>query len=93
MYIQHEDDGKAGRFFITEGSKSLAEMDYSRRGPEHIVILHTEVAKSLEGKGVGKELVAAGVAYAREHGIKIIPVCAFAKAVMERTPEYADVIG
>ena len=92
MHIQHEDDGKQGRFFIQDGGKDLAEMDYIWRGPDHITIIHTEVDGSLEGKGVGKELVAAGVAFAREKGIGIVPVCSYAKAVMERTPEYEDVL-
>ena len=92
MHIQQEDDGQQGRFYINEGGKDLAEMDYIWRMPSHITVVHTEVDESLEGKGVGKELVAAAVAFAREKGIGIVPVCAFAKAVMERTPDYADVL-
>ncbi len=92
MHIQQEDDGKNGRFFIQDNGTDMAEMDYVWRGPQHITIVHTEVDESLKGKGVGKELVAAGVAFARERGIGIVPVCAFAKALMERTPEYADVL-
>ncbi len=93
MHIQHEDDGRLGRFFINDAGKDMAEMVYNWRGPAHIVILHTEVDESLGGKGVGKELVAAGVAFAREKGIHIVPVCAFAKAIIERKQEYADVLG
>jgi predicted GNAT family acetyltransferase len=40
---------------------------------------------------VGGKLVAAAVAYAREHGVGILPLCPFAKSVFDRTPEYADV--
>ena len=30
--------------------------------------------------------------YAREKGIKIIPLCPFAKSVFDKTPEFRDVL-
>jgi predicted GNAT family acetyltransferase len=92
MNIQHEDDGKSGRFFISEGDKDLAEMTYSWDGDERFIIEHTEVDPSLEGKGIGKALVAAGVEFAREKGVKILPACPYTKKVMERAAEYQDVL-
>lgn len=92
MNIQHETTERGGRFFISEAGKDIAEMAYVWAGTERIVITHTEVDPSLEGKGVAKDLVASGVAFAREKGIHIQPVCPYAKHIMERTPEYADVL-
>jgi predicted GNAT family acetyltransferase len=91
MHIQQENNDIRGRFFINENGKDLAEMDYSWRHGT-MVILHTEVDESLAGKGVGKSLVDAAVAYAREHKISILPICSYAKKVMERSPEYADIL-
>lgn len=92
MHIQHEESGKGGRFFIQEEGRDVAEMTYVRVGDERIIIDHTEVDDSLGGQGVGKMLVDAGVAMAREKGLTIMPLCPFAKKVMERTDEYADVL-
>jgi predicted GNAT family acetyltransferase len=92
MNIQHEDTGRGGRFYISEEGRDLAEMVYHWDGDKRMVIDHTEVDPSLEGKGIGKALVARGVEFAREKGIVIVPVCPYAKKVMERTPEYADVL-
>ena len=92
MLIQHEVLGKGGRFFLSEGGKDLAEMVYVWAGADKFIIEHTAVDPSLEGKGVGKALVAAGVGFAREKGVTILPLCPYAKKVMERTPEYADVL-
>lgn len=50
------------------------------------------MAKSLAGKGVGKELVLAAVQFARREKARIIPICSYAKKVLERTDEYADVL-
>ena len=44
------------------------------------------------GQGVGRDLVRTAVEYAREHDLKIIPVCPFARSVIDGTPEYQDVV-
>jgi uncharacterized protein len=92
MNIQHQDDGKNGLFFIAENGKTLAEMAYKWSGPHQFTILHTEVDESLEGQGIGKQLVQKGVEFAREKGSKIVPRCTFANAVIHRTPAFQDVL-
>jgi uncharacterized protein len=91
MNIQHEYNDGRGRFFIQEEGRDLAEMDYNLRNGA-MVILHTEVDPSLEGKGVGKALVDAAATYAREQKMHILPYCPFAKKVLERSSEYADLL-
>ena len=92
MNIQHESEGRGGRFFLSEGDRDLAEMTYIWDGDERFIIQHTEVDPSLEGKGVGKALIAAGVEFAKEKHVKILPVCPYAKKVMERSEEYQEVL-
>jgi predicted GNAT family acetyltransferase len=61
--------------------------------PENkMVIEHTEVDEVLRGKNIGYELVHAGVEYARHHGLKIIPLCPFARSVINKKPEFQDVL-
>ncbi len=45
-----------------------------------------------EGKGFGKKMVTKAVEFAREKGIKILPLCPFAKSVFDKTPEFRDVL-
>lgn len=92
MKIQQKDDGKTGMFFIEQEDEILAELVYSWRGKDRIIIEHTEVDDILKGKGAGKELVAKSVEFAREKGIKVIPVCSFAKSIFEKTKEYEVVL-
>jgi predicted GNAT family acetyltransferase len=92
MLIQHEPNGKGGRFYLAENGKNLGEMVYVWAGDERFIIDHTEVDPSMEGKGVGKALVAAGVEFAREKSVKILPLCPYAKRVLERSAEYQDVL-
>jgi predicted GNAT family acetyltransferase len=90
MNIRHEAQSHKGVFIMDDNGTTAGEL-YYMTGAGRIVIDHTEVEPAYEGKGVGKQLVAAAVAYARQQQIKIVPVCPFAKAVFERTPDYADV--
>ncbi len=92
MQIQHEDNVSKGTFFIEEEGKRLAEMTYSKAGEDKIIIDHTEVSDALRGTGAGKKLVNEAVQYARAHGIKIIPLCPFAKAVLTKGDAYKDIL-
>ena len=41
---------------------------------------------------IGKDLVKAGVDFARQNNLKIIPLCPFAKAEFEKHADYTDVL-
>lgn len=91
MLIQHKKvDGK-GMFYVGQEGAILAELVYTMPSDDKIIIEHTEVDKSLEGKGVGKQLVETAVEYARNHSLKIIPLCSFAKGVFDRVSSFSDV--
>lgn len=92
MNIQQEDDGKIGMFFIEQDDKRVAKLVYSWKDKDRIIIEHTDVEEVLKGKGAGKELVEKTVEFARKEGIKIVPVCSFAKRVFDKTDEYKDVL-
>jgi len=86
-----EDAANGGRY-VTVVDGHEAEMTYSRAGTSRIIIDHTGVPEALKGRGVGKRLVEAAVKDARAEGFKIIPLCPFAKATLDRTPEWQDVV-
>ena len=83
---------KNGVFFIEIDGKQVAMMTFVFAGDDKIIIDHTEVNPGNNGKGYGKKLVAKAVTFAREKGIKIIPLCPFAKSVFDKTPEFSDVL-
>lgn len=92
LNIQHEHPDHKGAFYIEQDGQRLAEMTYVMAGETNMIIDHTEVSDKLRGQGAGAQMVAAAVAYAREKGIKIRPLCPFAKSVFDKTPEYVDVL-
>ena len=79
MTVQHKTDGRHGMFYIKDEDELAAEMIYNVTSTNKMIIEHTEVGESLRGQNTGLELVHAGVEYARHHGMKIIPICSFAK--------------
>ncbi|MEL7832915.1 GNAT family N-acetyltransferase [Fodinibius sp. Rm-B-1B1-1] len=92
MNIQHTSGESKGKFFIEHDGKVQAEITYSKAGDTQIIIDHTEVSDSLKGEGVGKELVEYAINYARDNELKVIPLCPFAKAVIERDKSLQDVL-
>ncbi|MDB5280957.1 MAG: GCN5-related N-acetyltransferase [Bacteroidota bacterium] len=92
MEVKQHGDNKNGSFYIEENGQKVGVMTYHFPHENKMVIVHTEVNPSQEGKGLGKLLVKAAVDYARAHNIKIDPVCPYAKSVFNRKPEYADVL-
>lgn len=79
-------------FFIEQAGVKRALMTYSKAGEDKIIIDHTEFDKTLKGTGAGEKLVAEGVKYVRENGLKMIPLCPFAKSEFQKNSDYADVL-
>jgi predicted GNAT family acetyltransferase len=57
-----------------------------------IMFTHTEVPPEYEGKGIGSALIRAGLKAARERGLKVIPICPFFAAYMQRHEEEQDLL-
>ena len=81
---------EAGRFEVHLGDE-VAFTEY-RLMKSGVLFPHTEVPPAFEGKGVGGALVRAGMAFARERGELVIPVCPFVSAYIIRHPEYHELV-
>jgi len=80
-------------FYIAmDGEREAGLMATTPMGPDKFSIDHTEVEKDYEGKGVGKQLVLAAVADAREHHQRVVLYCPFAKVLFKRDPSLQDVL-
>lgn len=92
LEIRHEEHGGAGAFFIETQGTRLAELTYTRGGPQAVVLVHTEVSKTLQGRGVARRLVDEAVEWARRTGTKLTPACPYARSVFDRNPDLGDVL-
>lgn len=82
---------EAKRRFEVELEGETAFADYQEQ-PGAILFPHTVVPEAFEGKGVGSALVKAGLAYARENGLKVMPQCSFFAGWIQRHPEAHDLV-
>jgi predicted GNAT family acetyltransferase len=84
------DNTERNRFEL-DADGHIAFSNY-KRADGVLTILHTEVPKALEGRGIGSALIRGVLDTARSQWLKVIAVCPFAKSYIERHPEYADLL-
>ncbi len=89
--IEHKDNGKKGIFLLYENDNLAGEMTYTWIDDNSFIIDHTGVDDDFGGKGYGKQMVLKSVEFAREKGLKILPLCPFAKKVMDRDESLNEV--
>jgi len=72
-----------------DGEVAFAEYRLVDHG---IILPHTVVPPAFEGKGVGSALAKAALGYARERELKVIPLCPFMAAYVQKHPEWHDIV-
>ncbi len=77
------------RRFETDTASGPALLTYTRKD-DSIVFTHTEVPEAVEGGGIGSELVRAGLEFARQSKLRVVPRCPFVGAYIKAHPEYSD---
>jgi len=82
------DNTELHRFELDAGGH-IAFSNY-RRADGVLTVLHTEVPKQLEGRGIGSALVRGLLDITRAQGLKVDALCPFVKGYLDRHPEYAD---
>jgi predicted GNAT family acetyltransferase len=90
--IKQEESGHRGAFFLEREGTRLAEMTYSRANEALVIIDSTNVDAELKGQGVGRKLLDAAVAWARETQTRIVATCPFANAQFAKDPSIRDVL-
>ena len=91
MEITHKNSAETGFFLAEEDGKRMGYLSYEWANPNKFAILHTVVEEAFQGRGVAKALVNAAVAFARENGNVIMPLCPYAEKVFMRDSAYDDV--
>ena len=92
MKIEQIDEIKKGFFQALENEKIAGKVEYTWAGRSKFIIDHTEVDPDFKGQGIGKKLIKATVDFAKENKLKVIPLCPFAKSVIEKEPEFQKVL-
>jgi hypothetical protein len=94
--ITREDTASGGRYVARVEGKPDAEMTFSKAGSKAgetiLTIDHTGVPSELGGMGVGKALVEHMVMDVRARSLKVVPLCPFTRATLEKHKEWQDIL-
>lgn len=77
--------------FVTEIDGHLAYADYTIDA-DRMVFTHTFVPPELRGRGLAEHLVRTGLAHARAHNLRVVPVCSYVAAFIQRHAEFRDLL-
>ncbi|HEY5047017.1 MAG TPA: GNAT family N-acetyltransferase [Rhizomicrobium sp.] len=85
-----KDNSASGRFeMAVDGATAFVSYRLTKSA---VVLVHTEVPKALEGRGIGSALAKGVLDLLRTQGRKAVVVCAFIAAFVRKHPEYDDLL-
>lgn len=90
--VTREDIDGVQEFVLRVDGDRLGSLDYTLPDAAVMRIEYVEVAPELRGSGMGRQLVAAAVDWAREGGRTVVPICGYARAVITRDPEMSKLL-
>jgi predicted GNAT family acetyltransferase len=84
------DNSERHRFEQEEDGK-LVFASYRMRNGAYALV-HVEADPDLRGKGAAGRFMTALTTYARENGLKLVPLCSYARAWFQRHPDAANLL-
>ncbi len=87
--VRHQPE--RSRYALLVDGRLTGVAEYRDDG-EALVFFHTEVDPDQQGQGLGLALVRGALDDVRRSGRSIVPQCPFVARVVDRHPEYADLV-
>jgi hypothetical protein len=84
--IEREELNGAHEFVLRIDGERFGFLEFTRPEVGVMRIEYVEVSPDLRGTGLGQQLVEKAVAFATDNQLKVIPICSYARAVMQRDP-------
>ena len=87
--IEREELNGTHEFVLRIDGERLGFLEFTRPDTGVMCIEHVEVALELRGSGFGRRLVEKAVAFANDTKLRVVPICSYARVVMQRDPALA----
>jgi predicted GNAT family acetyltransferase len=84
--IEREELNGVHEFVLRLNGERFGFLEFTRPDTAVMRIEYVEVDPDLRGTGLGLQLVEKAVAFARENNLKVVPICSYARAVIQRDP-------
>jgi predicted GNAT family acetyltransferase len=79
-----------GQQRFTLPTTPVSVLDYEL-APGRVVFTHTGVPSAYRGQGLAAQLVTAGLSWARDQQLKVVPACSYVAVFIQRHPEWRDI--
>ncbi len=88
QFILNEDKKR----FEMEVDGHIAFIEYILTNDNIMFLTHTEVPKSLGGKGIGTNIVEKALNHIKENGYTLAPLCPFVAKYLVKNPEWQSIL-
>lgn len=86
MKVEHKEERKLFSIVDDDGQEA-GIIEYMVGGDGELYATHTEVYPEYEGNGYASQLLDALVDYAKEKGVKLVPLCGYVIGQFKKHPE------
>ena len=87
--IEREELNGVHEFVLRVDGERRGFLEYTRPDVGVMRIEYVEVDPALRGTGLGKQLVEQAVAFATDAKLRVVPICSYARAVIQRDANLA----
>jgi predicted GNAT family acetyltransferase len=87
--IEREELNGVHEFVLRVDGERLGYLEFTRPDVGVMRIEYVEVSPELRGTGLGRQLVAKAIDFAKEAKLRVVPICGYARAVITRDPAMA----
>ena len=84
--IEREELNGTHEFVLRIDGERFGFLEFTRPDVGVMRIEYVEVSPELRGTGLGRQLVEKAVAFATEASLRVVPICSYARAVIQRDP-------
>ena len=91
--IDREELNGVHEFVLRIDGERLGYLEFTRPEVGLMRIEYVEVSPELRGTGLGRQLVAKAIEFARDAKLRVVPICSYARAVIQRDPAMSALLG
>lgn len=84
--IEREELNGVHEFVLRLDGERFGFLEFTRPEAGVMRIEYVEVDPELRGTGLGRQLVEKAVAFATDAKLRVVPICSYARAVIQRDP-------
>lgn len=82
--IEREELNGVHEFVLRVDGERLGFLEFTRPDAGLMRIEYVEVDPDLRGTGLGRQLVEKAVAFAKDNQLRVVPICSYARSVIQR---------